>query len=158
MNNNNDDVEHYVKDVDINSGISFSFDDTIPETDEDIDLSEMLKEFHSKECAPILDNSDILLKYSNGLYDYENLDLNMCNIVNYNCNFNVKQLMKICDYYGLAKSLKTNKCNKEEIINILVDFENNPINSEIIERRKMMWYYVNQLREDKFMKKFVIWD
>jgi hypothetical protein len=63
----------------------------------------------------------------------------------------------ICEYYGIAKDLKTNKCNKEEIIVVLVSFENNPENNAIVLRRQQMWYYINNLKADKFMKKYVLW-
>jgi hypothetical protein len=41
---------------------------------------------------------------------------------NYNVNFTIKQLLVICDYYGLSKTLKPNKNNKEFIVNVLVLF------------------------------------
>ena len=43
-------------------------------------------------------------------------------MVNYDMNYTVKQLLLICDYYGFSKELKTNKCNKDQIIEILVSF------------------------------------
>ena len=45
-------------------------------------------------------------------------------IINYNENFTVKELLIICEYYGFLKEIKNNKCNKEQIIEILVNFEN----------------------------------
>ena len=52
---------------------------------------------------------------------------------------------------------KGNDYNKEEIINVLVQFENNPINNDIFLRRQSMWYYIDKLKNDKFMKKYVLW-
>ena len=75
----------------------------------------------------------------------------------YKINYTVKELLLICEYYGLAKEMKSNKYNKEEIINTLVHFENNPINYDIFMRRQSMWYYINELKKDKFMKKYVLW-
>ena len=65
--------------------------------------------------------------------------------------------MIICDYYGFAKELKSNKCNKEQIIQVLVDFEMNPLNSEVVYKRRIMWFHINELKSDKFMKKYVLW-
>jgi hypothetical protein len=76
-------------------------------------------------------------------------------MVNYNINYNVKELFIICEYYGIAKQLK--KYNKEQIIESLVIFETNPQNSEIVNKRKNMWFYINELKNDKFMKKYVLW-
>ena len=53
-------------------------------------------------------------------------------VLNYNLNFNVKQLLQICDYYGIAKTMRQQKCNKDEIIMMLVDFEASEENSEIV--------------------------
>ena len=31
------------------------------------------------------------------------------------------------------------------------------VNSDIVLRRQGMWYYISQLKSDKFMKKYVLW-
>lgn len=90
--------------------------------------------------------------------EYENEDeLDLTHfIINYQINYTVKQLLQICDYYGIAKELRTNKCNKDEIINILVHFENDYNNSEIVFKRQTMWLYINELKNDSHMKKYII--
>ena len=72
-------------------------------------------------------------------------------------NFTVKELLLICDYYGFAKELKNNKYNKEQIITILVSFESNLNNYDIVSKRQNGWFYMNELKNDKFMKKFLLW-
>jgi hypothetical protein len=84
-------------------------------------------------------------------------DLVIPKIINYNENFTVKELLLICEYYGISKELKSNKCNKEVIINFLVDFESNCMNTQIVLKRQKMWLYINELKNDKFMKKYVLW-
>jgi hypothetical protein len=66
-------------------------------------------------------------------------------------------LLLICDYYGIGKELKINKATKDVIIQILLDFEMNPLNSNIVFKRQNMWFYMNELKNDKFMKKYVLW-
>ena len=99
---------------------------------------------------------------------FENVNLNQHNlllsneliipqIMNYNENYNIKELLLICDYYGFAKKLKYYKYKKEEIIKILVTFELNPQNNDIVNKRQNMWFYINELKNDKFMKKYVLW-
>jgi len=78
--------------------------------------------------------------------------------VNYELNYNVKQLLLICEYYNIAKQLRRNKCNKPDIINTLVLFENDPENFEIMIKRKQLWFYINECKNDKFMKKYVLWN
>jgi hypothetical protein len=103
--------------------------------------------------------------------DFENISLHMndddnfhhesdqlyTDMLNYDMNFTVKQLLLICEYYGLLKDVKTNKMKKQDIIEQILLFENNNDNYEMMIRRKELWYYINELKEDKMMKKFIIW-
>jgi hypothetical protein len=93
--------------------------------------------------------------------EIDNIDLNdelpIPQIINYNENYTVKELLMICEYYGFSKDLKNNKYNKEQIIDFLVTFESDTNNSDIVFKRQNMWFYINELKNDKFMKKFVIW-
>jgi hypothetical protein len=93
--------------------------------------------------------------------EIDNIDLNdelpIPQIINYNENYTVKELLIICEYYGFSKDLKNNKYNKEQIIDFLVTFESDTNNSDIVFKRQNMWFYINELKNDKFMKKFVIW-
>ena len=93
--------------------------------------------------------------------EIDNIDLNneltIPQIINYNENYTVKEVLMICEYYGFAKDLKNNKYNKEQIIDFLVTFESDINNSDIVCKRQNMWFYINELKNDKFMKKFVLW-
>jgi hypothetical protein len=102
-------------------------------------------------------NNSELVDVSNLLGDSDTEDLRVTQILNYQLNMNVKQLLQICDYYGISKGLKSNKRTKEEIINLLVDFEDNDTNYEIVCKRRLMWFYIEELRSDKFMKKHIFW-
>ena len=75
----------------------------------------------------------------------------------YTINFTIKQLLVICEYYGLSKMLKSNKKNKEYIINVLICFEKDFKNQDIVFKRRNMWYFMAELNNDKFMKKYIIW-
>ena len=103
--------------------------------------------------------SDILEKMENVILDvdfnsYDELRLPL--MINYNENYTVKELLHICDYYGISKQLKAKKCNKETIVEILVDFETDPENEQIVFKRQNMWFYMNELKNDKFMRKYII--
>ena len=93
--------------------------------------------------------------------EIDNIDLNneltIPQIINYNENYTVKEVLMICEYYGFAKDLKNNKYNKEQIIDFLVTFESDINNSDIVCKRQNMWFYINELKNDKFMKKYVLW-
>lgn len=121
---------------------------------EDITISYYVEEiekqeennFNIEELMAEIENNEIL--------DY---DLMIPQMINYNENFTVKELIIICEYYGFAKDVKINKFNKQQIIDFLVSFETDPNNSDIVCKRQNMWFYMNELKNDKFMKKFVLW-
>jgi hypothetical protein len=83
-------------------------------------------------------------------------DFMIPHMIDYHENFVIKELLLICEYYGFAKELKANKCNKEQIIYFLVKFESQPTNVDIVFRRQNMWFYMKELKNDKFMKRFLL--
>jgi hypothetical protein len=131
----------------INDNIYFFLtEDTNEETNNEINLDKL-----ENDILFNIDNSNSNSK----IIELENLFLS--NFVNYSENFTVKELLIICEYYGVLKEIKSNKYNKEQIIHFLVSFEANEENSDIVFKRKNMWFYMNELKNDKFMKKYVLW-
>lgn len=118
--------------------IIFSLMEEEGEDNNELDLSNMLNEIY--KCDFTNENNDLIIPQT----------------INYRENFTVKELLLICDYYGIAKELKSNKCNKCEIIEFLVIFESHSINSVIVFKRQKLWFYINELKNDKFMKKYVL--
>lgn len=105
----------------------------------------------NKECINISLLNELLEKEnSNNNYYKEDMYLEYCF---YDINYNVKQLFMIRDYYGL-KNVK--KANKFSIIYAIIDFENKVENKEIVSRRKLMWIYMDEIKKDKFMKKYIL--
>jgi hypothetical protein len=84
-------------------------------------------------------------------------DLRTPHILDYAENYTVKELILICDYYGFSKEIKANKLGKDLLIQCLVDYELDPVNVVNVEKRRNMWFFINELKNDKFMKKFVLW-
>ena len=72
-------------------------------------------------------------------------------------NYTVKELLIICEYYGFAKEIKANKLGKDLLIQCLVDYEMDSLNAAIVDKRRNMWFFINELKNDKFMKKYVLW-
>ena len=77
-------------------------------------------------------------------------------IKNYDLNFTLKQLTQICEYYNLSKDIKLNKMKKQDIIEQIILFEHSYENYNTVLKRKEMWYYMGELKNDKLMKKMVI--
>jgi len=98
------------------------------------------------------------------IFDYQDIicnnlatDYQLSKEIDYEMNYTVNQLLLICEYYDLVKEWKLKKCNKQTIIQILVNFENNADNIEIVSKRKLFWRFMEELKNDKFMKRFIIW-
>ena len=98
------------------------------------------------------DINEIMNELKNMQYEYEIND-SQTNFEKYNIN----ELLKICDYYGFLKTVKLAKYKKVDIIQAIEIFEKDPENCLIVQKRQELWYYMNELCNDKFMKKYVIW-
>jgi Zn-dependent peptidase ImmA (M78 family) len=75
----------------------------------------------------------------------------------YNEEYKIKDLLKICQYYGIASSVKAAKCKKQDIVSTIVYFESLPENYKIVEKRHKMWAFITELLEDPKMKSYLIW-
>lgn len=76
----------------------------------------------------------------------------------YNEEYSVKELLKICNYYGIDKNIRTSKCKKQDIISTIIYFESLSENYLIVQQRNLMWAYMTELFNDSKMKKYVIWN
>lgn len=113
---------------------------TIEEKEDEIveDLQEMLNDFENIQCQ---DESTYEMYVSLNHYDK---------------NYTVKQLQQICDYYStVGMKMEKGKKKKQDLVCEIVLFEENGENIEIVSKRKEMWYYIEELKRDTFMKKFI---
>jgi hypothetical protein len=106
------------------------------------EIQKLLFDFEKEELV-----EDLVKEYD----VYENEELY------YNEVCTVKDLLKICYYYGIDKSVKASKCKKQDIITTLLYFESQPENFELVQKRNRMWAYITELSNDSKMKQFVIW-
>ena len=107
-----------------------------------------------------VDLTKILIDIDNTILqatENNNNEIFLPHYLNYQMNYTVKQLLLICEYYGITKNNKLTKCNKDQLIQHLLIFENNHENTEIVFKRQNAWFYMNELKNDKFMKKYIIW-
>ena len=76
----------------------------------------------------------------------------------YYSEFTVKELLKICSYYGIDKDVKATKCKKNDIVSTIVYYESLPENYEIVEKRVRFWEYIDEMLNDNKMKKYILWN
>ena len=74
--------------------------------------------------------------------------------LNYRENYTKKQLDRIADYYQIPKRKK----KKNELIEEIVIFEQNIANIDMAQHRKTLWYYMDEIKNDNYLSKFLILD
>ena len=70
----------------------------------------------------------------------------------YDDNYTVKELHHIANYYDISKRKK----KKAELIDDIIAFELDNENNEIVETRKRLWFYLNEIKNDNYLSKFII--
>ena len=74
--------------------------------------------------------------------------------INYDTNFTKKDLEKIAAYYEIPKRRK----KKSQLIEEIILYEKNPENIYIVFQRKKLWGYIKELKEDNYLRQFIIFD
>ena len=114
------------------SVVPITYQDLLKQVDEDA------------EKATHLDNADTNF----------NMDEYIALEIDYNENYKKKELERIADYYEISKRKK----RKQKLIEDIVIFEKDETNKEITERRKLLWYYMEEINNDNYLSKFLILD
>ena len=85
------------------------------------------------------------------VFDFDNLTALH---VDYFENYNMKMLHHMANYYNIPKR----KLKKDELIELIILFENDKSNMEIVYNRKRLWHYITELKTDSYFGKFVNFD
>lgn len=80
------------------------------------------------------------------------MDSILANQLNYSDNYVLAELKKIAAYYDIS----TRKLRKEELIQEIVLFESDQTHSDIVNRRIKLWYFVKELKQDKYFKPLIL--
>ena len=72
----------------------------------------------------------------------------------YSINYTVKSLSMIMDYYKLSRR----KLCKQRMIQLIVLYELDSDNLDIVNKRKLLWGYIKELKEDEYFSKFILLD
>ena len=120
-----------------NGNLSFSLQEISKENKAEVTYSDLVKEVDYMEmCANV------------AMDDY------IAQEVEYQANYTKKELDKIAEYYEISKRKK----KKQDLIEEIVLFEKDPDNIEIIFQRKKLWSYVQEIKGDKYLSKYLIFD
>ena len=109
-----------------------------------------IKEKDNTDKSPV--DEKVLLSYLDSLADSEqNLDSLACDEIfaqeiDYTTNYTVKMLQQINDYYKLKKR----RLNKTQLIEEILAYENDYANIDKVLQRRKLWFYMEELRKDKF--------
>jgi hypothetical protein len=122
----------------------------------DYNIQEMVKKNPTIGYNEILKYVDE--KFIDKINSYENEDDELFNNIlekqlYYDENYTKKEMEMISDYYEISKRRK----NKATLIQDIVLFETDPCNFEITEKRKLMWFYYNEIKNDRYFRKFIIY-
>ena len=85
---------------------------------------------------------------------YLDLDSCLAMTMDYQENYTLKDLQKIAEYYDIS----IRKLCKAELIEKITEFEDNKENEEKTFQRNKMWNYMKQIKKDKFLKSYLIFD
>jgi hypothetical protein len=107
-------------------------------------LDTTLNEIYNEEC----------MKEFKKEYDFFDEDNLLAQQIDYFDNYNMKMLNNIASYYKITKK----RVKKEQLVQMIIQFENDVKNYEIVLKRKKCWHYLNELKKDDFFCKFVIFN
>jgi hypothetical protein len=88
-------------------------------------------------------------------FNLDILDLNNSpydDYLEYMNNYTVKNLINILGYYNINK----NKLIKDEMVQLIILFENEQTNKTIVYQRKRLWKNILELKNNDYFKKFIL--
>ena len=80
------------------------------------------------------------------------MDTSIAQKIDYNLNYTLPMLQHICAFYEIDYK----RVKKQFLISKLVDFEMDSTNIEKVQERKRLWYYMQELKENKYLSKYII--
>lgn len=99
---------------------------------------------------------DELMAEFNNMDSHENCEMDqyIARELDYRENYTVRMLGCIADYYEISKR----KLRKDELIQEVVIFEQDPCNRETVLRRKKFWFYLEELKKDPYLSKYILFN
>ena len=80
------------------------------------------------------------------------MDTSIAQQIDFNLNFTLPMLQHICAFYEIDYK----RVKKQFLISKLVEFEMDVTNIEIVQERKRLWFYMQELKNNKYLSKYII--
>lgn len=113
----------------------------IPSFLSDDELYDVTNDFNMDKLVDVIDN-ELEMDYDTRYAVY---------FQHYNDTYKKEDLKRISEYYEVCES----RLNKDNMIDNIIFFEFNKDNKDIVLRRKQNWFYMHELKSDKYLKKFI---
>ena len=123
--------------------MSYSLIESNKKSNNNVTYESLIEQVNAESC-----------KLHDSNMDYFTIDDYVASELDYDSNYTKKQLEFICDYYGISKRKK----RKQDLVEEIVIFEKEATNFDIVQRRKTMWFYIEEIGNDSFLSKFLILD
>ena len=124
-----------------------------PENNLKYEIEENVNNNDMKDIDSILNNENFFQdKEFHEQFQFFDEDNLMAQHIDYFENYTVKMLQHIANYYRIPKA----RLKKEELIQLIIQFESLDENSELVYNRKRMWHYITELKNDSYFSKFVL--
>jgi hypothetical protein len=88
------------------------------------------------------------------------VDEYMANKLDYSLNYNVNDLKKIIEFYNThdKNTVKPHKKRKDHMIDAILQYELDINNVFIVNKRKKLWFYIKEIKNDKYLSKYIIFN
>ena len=119
------------------------------------ECEEMLRELYNEITVNCCDEEDHAdeesVIYEDFVNAIEDESIKHAKKTDYEWNYTMPIITHICGFYGLKK-----RGTKRELIESIVEFETTPVNEEIVKHRKQIFEFMRLIKENEYMKRFII--
>jgi hypothetical protein len=101
------------------------------------------------------DLSSIIAELQSFSLEHQELDDTIVALqTDYEENYTKKSVTRIAEYYDI----QVKKSNKIEIITMVVAFEVDPNNFDLVQKRRKIWDAIREIKNDSKMRKYLLGD
>tara|TARA_B100000674_G_C37729882_1_gene863842 strand:+ start:294 stop:686 length:393 start_codon:yes stop_codon:yes gene_type:complete len=130
----------------MNKNLTYTLNEKLNENKKQIDYETLKTEIMNTETKENNTDEESMQEYILLSYEYE--------------EYLKKDLDKIAEYYDIPRKIENSrkKKRKDELIQDIILFELDEFNSELVNRRKLLWFYLEEIKNDNYLRKFLILD